>query len=180
MDAAAVLTEIYERFVPLARNATEGLDARQLIRAPQPGANPIGWLVWHAARVQDHHVAELLEAEQVWGSGGWAARFGLGPDPDNTGYGHSPADVASVQPDGAGVLVEYLDAVGVRTREMLRTLSPHDLDDIVDERWDPPVTRGVRLASIADDTLQHLGQAAYLRGMLIGLPEGSNGTTTLS
>ena len=49
---------------------------------------------------------------------------------------------------------------------MLEGLSPADLDRIVDRRWDPPVTLGVRLVSIADDCLQHAGQAAYVRGLL--------------
>ncbi len=40
------------------------------------------------------------------------------------------------------------------------------LDKVVDRRWDPPVTMGVRLVSIADDCLQHVGQAAYVRGLL--------------
>ena len=170
MDVGALLIELYGRFVPLARDAIADLDVQQVVSAPQPEANPIGWLVWHAARVQDHHVAALLGINQVWESGDWAARFRLDPDPENTGYGHSPADVSSVQPVAVQVLVEYLEAVCIRTEAMLRTLSPRDLDDIVDERWDPPVTRGVRLVSIADDTLQHLGQAAYGRGLRIGAP----------
>ena len=49
---------------------------------------------------------------------------------------------------------------------MLEGLTEADLDRIVDQRWDPPVTLGVRLISIADDCLQHAGQAAYVRGLL--------------
>ena len=45
---------------------------------------------------------------------------------------------------------------------MLEGLAPDDLDRVVDRRWDPPVTLGVRLVSIADDSLQHAGQAAYV------------------
>jgi hypothetical protein len=37
---------------------------------------------------------------------------------------------------------------------------------VVDNRWDPPVTAGVRLVSVLADDLQHVGQAAYLRGIL--------------
>lgn len=57
-------------------------------------------------------------------------------------------------------------AVDARTRAMLEELSEDDLDRVVDERWTPAVTLGVRLASIADDCLQHVGQAAYVRGLL--------------
>ena len=168
MDTAALLLELYGRIPPLARRATDGLALHQLTELPGPGANPVGWLVWHAARVQDHHVAEILEADQIWVSDGWAAHFGLDPDPADTGYGHGPDDVARVQPDSAGALLGYLDAVAERTNSFLRTLDPAALDRIVDRRWDPPVTLGVRLISVADDSLQHAGQAAYVRGLLEG------------
>jgi hypothetical protein len=48
---------------------------------------------------------------------------------------------------------------------MLRDLTPEDLDRIVDKRWNPPVTLGVRLVSVIDDDVQHAGQAAYVRGL---------------
>ncbi len=166
MDVASLLLELYGRIPPLARGAVEGVGPDGLTEAPSAGANTIAWLVWHLARVQDHHVAELLGAQQVWVGGDWAGRFGLEPDPSNTGYGHSAEEVASVRPDGSEALLEYLDAVDGRTRSLLQGLTPDDLERIVDRRWDPPVTMGVRLVSIADDSLQHAGQAAYVRGLL--------------
>jgi hypothetical protein len=166
MDVSSLLLELYGRIEPLAGRAVEGLDAEQLRRTPKPGANSVGWLVWHLARVQDHHVAELLDAEQLWTRGEWAARCRLEPDPANTGYGHGPRDVEAVRPESAEVLLGYLGEVSGRTRPMLESLSPAVLDDVVDRRWDPPVTRGVRLVSIADDCLQHAGQASYVRGLL--------------
>jgi hypothetical protein len=165
MDTASLLLELYGRIPPLAAAAVEGLDEDQLCRVPEPGANPIGWLVWHLARVQDHHVSELLGTEQVWVSGDWARRCGLEPEPSNTGYGHSAEEVAAVRPDGPEVLLGYLDEVQGRTTAMLQGVVPDDLDRVVDQRWDPPVTLGVRRVSIADDCLQHVGQAAYVRGL---------------
>jgi hypothetical protein len=64
------------------------------------------------------------------------------------------------------VIIDYHDAVDRLTRSMLEVVGPADLARTVDDRWDPPVTLGVRLVSIADDSLQHVGQAAYLRGLL--------------
>jgi hypothetical protein len=168
MDVPALLLEIYGRIPPLAQSAAKGLTADELATALAPGANTIGWLVWHLTRVQDHHVAELMDTEQIWTTGDWAARCGLDPDPSNTGYGHDPAQVQSVRPDSPQVLLDYLDAVNRRTSAMLEGLSPDDLDRVVDRRWDPPVTMGVRLVSIADDCMQHAGQAAYVRGLLAG------------
>lgn len=166
MDVRDLLIELFDRIPDEIAVAVDGLDAETLHRAPEPGTNSIGWLVWHLTRVQDHHVSELLDEDQVWATSGWAARFGLDADPANTGYGHRPADVEVVRPDGADALTGYYAAVAARTRELLDGLTAADLDRVVDERWDPPVTLGVRLISIADDDIQHAGQAAYARGLL--------------
>jgi Protein of unknown function (DUF664) len=166
MDVGELLTEAFDRLPELVRSAVEGLTPQQLTWVPEPGANPVGWLVWHLTRVQDQTVADLLGAEQVWMSGDWAARFGVPADPHDIGYGHSAADVATVRPQSAQALLDYYDAVAARTRDLLRDLTPKDLDRVVDDRWDPPVTLGVRLISILNDDVQHVGQAAYVRGLL--------------
>ncbi len=166
MDAIDVLREAHSRVPGLARGAVEGLTPEQLAWAPAEGANPIGWLVWHLARGQDAQVAEVAGRPQVYLEGGWAARFGREPDADDTGYGHGPDDVRAVRPDSAEALLGYLDAVHAATAAWLGTLAPSDLDRVVDEGWDPPVTLGARLVSIVDDDVQHAGQAAYVRGLL--------------
>jgi hypothetical protein len=166
MDVSELLLDLYGRIPPLAHEAVEGLDAGQLLEQPGGAANPIAWLIWHIARVQDAELAGLVGDRQLWQDGDWSARFGLAPDPDNHGYGHGVDEVRSVRPDSAEALLEYLDAVDSRTRANLRKLSPADLDRVVDANWDPPVTLGVRLISVADDCLQHVGQAAYVRGLL--------------
>jgi hypothetical protein len=167
VDVADLLADLYGRLPPLVHEAVAGLTPAQLVAAPPAATNTIGWLVWHLTRVQDHHVAELLHADQLWVSGATAESFGLAPDPTNTGYGHAPVDVAAVRPHRADALLAYFDAVTARTMPWLATLTPTDLDRIVDRRWDPPVTLGVRLVSVADDSLQHVGQAAYLRGLVL-------------
>src|SRR3979409_1628228 len=98
MDIGALLLEFYGRIPPLARDAVEGVDLARLTEAPVPGTNTIAWLVWHLTRVQDHHVAELLDTDQIWISGDWAKQCGLDPVPSNTGYGHSAEDVMTVRP----------------------------------------------------------------------------------
>ena len=165
MDVAALLLELYGRVPPLAvKPSTASTAPTSPSRPRRERIRSRG--SWHTTRVQDHHVSELLDAEQIWITGDSAGAFGLEPEPNNTGYGHSEADVAAVSPERGAALLEYLEAVDARTRTMLATLTAADLDRVVDTRWDPPVTLGVRLVSIADDSLQHVGQAAYVRGLL--------------
>jgi uncharacterized damage-inducible protein DinB len=166
MNVSEVLIEAFDRIPELVRSAVEGLTPDQLRWAPVPGANSIGWLVWHLTRTQDVHLAEITGGDQVWVEDGWAERFGLKPDPANTGYGHTTAEIATVRPESAEALIAYHDAVATRTNELLRDLTPDALDRIVDDSWDPPVTLGVRLISVINDDDQHAGQAAYVRGLL--------------
>lgn len=166
MDVAALLVDLYGRVPPLVRDVVGGLDAEQLRWRPRAAANSIGWLVWHLSRVQDVHISEVLDAEQLWVGGAWAAGFGLEPDPSNHGYGHTPDEVAAVQPTSSDTVQAYFDAVHARTSSYVARLNEGDLDRVVDRSWDPPVTLGVRLISVADDCLEHVAQAAYLRGLL--------------
>ena len=116
--------------------------------------------------MQDSHVAELIDSKQVYLTGRWAERFDLEPDPEDTGYDHTIEQVGTVRAESVEALVEYYDAVHEQTIGFLRGLTATDLDRIVDERFDPPVTLGVRLISVLDDDLEHAGQAAYVRGLL--------------
>lgn len=166
MDVSGILADGYGRLPGTIEAAVRDLTPEQLCWAPAPGANPIGWLVWHLTRVQDSHITEITGGEQVYVTGDRAARFGLTADPSDTGYGHTAAQVAAVRPESWQALVDYYGAVHERTTGLLETLTPADLDRIVDRAWDPPVTLGVRLVSILDDDIQHAGQAAYVRGLL--------------
>jgi len=166
MDVGELLVEQYGRLPELVAEAVDGLDGPQLTAAPAAGANTVAWLVWHLTRVLDHHLAEVMGVQQRYLSEGWHERFGRSPDPEDHGYGHSPADVASVRPRSPTDLVAYFEDVHGRVLGYLGGLGPADLDRVVDDRWDPPVTLGVRLTSVLGDALQHVGQAAYVRGML--------------
>jgi DinB superfamily len=166
MDVRELMEDFFGRVDENVHAVLDGLSTDQLAATPAPGTNPIGWLVWHLTRVQDGHITELLGGQEVWETGPWARRFGLDNDPKNTGYGHTPEEVAEVRADSADALTGYYDAVRARTTQFLADIEPAGLDRVVDTRWDPPVTLGVRLVSIADDCIQHVGQAAYVRGLL--------------
>jgi uncharacterized damage-inducible protein DinB len=167
MKSADLLIDGLGRVREVVHEVADGLTAEQLAYRPAAGANSISWLIWHLSRVQDDHIADVAGREQVWTAGGWVGRFGLSLDDAATGYGHSAAQVAAVRVSSPDLLTGYHDAVHQASVDFVRTLTDADLDRIVDERWDPPVSLGVRLISVIDDDAQHAGQAAYVRGLII-------------
>jgi hypothetical protein len=130
-----------------------------------PDANSVAWLIWHLTRVQDSHLAEVLDEEQRWTSGGWAERFELPLEVESTGFGHSSEQVAVVGRSSRELLQGYHDDVHATALRFLAGIGDPDLDRIVDTKWDPPVTLGVRLISVLSDGLQHVGQALFVRGI---------------
>jgi Protein of unknown function (DUF664) len=165
MTAADLLADEFGRIREVVHQVVDGLEPEQLGFRADSRANSIAWLVWHLTRVQDDHVADAAGTEQVWTAGGWVERFGLPFHPLATGYGHRPAEVAAVRASGE-LLVGYHDAVCEQTTRFVAGLGDGDLDRIVDESWDPPVSLGVRLVSVVADDLQHAGQAAFVRGVV--------------
>lgn len=165
MDTSDILIDSFDRIRQLVHRVTDGLDAEALAFRPDENANSIAWLIWHLTRVQDDHVSELADRSQAWAHGPWAEQLGLDADPADTGFGHSSAQVAAVRPTSPEPLVGYHDAVASRTVDYLRTITPGELDRIIDYSYDPPVSVGTRLVSVIGDDLQHIGQAGYVRGL---------------
>jgi uncharacterized damage-inducible protein DinB len=166
MTSSDLLLDAFGRVRQVVYAAAIGLTPQQAAFRPAPEANSVAWLVWHLARIQDDHIADAAQSDQVWTSGGWAPQFGLAEGSLDTGYGHNASQVAAVQVKSAEVLTAYYDAVHERTIRFVTTLTDADLSRVVDEAWDPPVTLAVRLISVISDDLQHAGQAMYLRGII--------------
>lgn len=166
MQAAEVLIDAFGRIHEEVARVLDGLDDETLGARIDPDANSIAWLVWHLTRVQDDHVAKALGVDQVWLTDGWAERFALPFPVTEHGYGHTSEKVAALSGISGELLRGYHEATWRRTVELLRPLTSADLDRVVDTRWTPAVTLGVRLVSVVADDLQHVGQAAFVRGSL--------------
>ncbi len=161
-----LLLDAFGRIHEVVHDAVDGLTPEELAYRVDGTANSIAWLVWHLSRITDDHIAAAAGAEQAWISGGWVEKFGLPFGPRATGYGHGGDDVAAVQVKSGELLTSYYDAVYEEARRFVEGLAESDLDRVVDESWDPPVTLAVRLVSVISDGLQHAGQAAFVRGIV--------------
>ncbi len=170
-----LLLDAFGRIPPLLTSAVRGLDRLALLWRPDVAGvrgNSIGWIAWHLARQEDAQVADLSGGDQVWHTGGWHGRSGVPYGEDAMGYGMTAAEVARFDVKDAEVLIDYYAAVHARTVEVIEALDDAGLARIIDRRWDPPVTAAVRLVSVVDDAAQHVGQAAYLRGLHAGADRG--------
>ncbi|WP_370329670.1 mycothiol transferase [Mycolicibacterium hippocampi] len=165
IDAAReVLRDSFTRLIEHSDDLTDGLTDEVAYYQPTPQANTITWLIWHTARMQDAQVCDIAGIEQVWFRDGWVDRFALDLPRDAHGYGHTPEEVAKVRVP-ADLLAGYYHAVHKESLEYVASVSADELARVVDDNWTPPVTASARLVSIIDDAAQHLGQAAYIRGI---------------
>ena len=160
--AREILRDSFTRIIEHVDDLTDDLADDVSFYRPTPNANSIAWLIWHSARITDAQLAQITGTPQVWER--WVDRFALDLPRVAHGYGHTPADVAKVRPP-ADLLSGYYHAVHKATLEYIAGITADELARVVDENWSPPVTASVRLVSIIDDCAQHLGQAAYLRGI---------------
>lgn len=159
----------YGRGLDLLTEALEGLTTADLDRQPHPDCNSMGWISWHLARVQDAEIAGVMGAEQLWTKEGWCARFNRPADPDDTGYGHTSAQVADFKSPGVETLLAYYRAVLDRSKGYLASMRASELSRELDEPWYQPLpTVAVRIVSVMADCLVHVGEVSYLRGLLKG------------
>lgn len=180
--AADILLDGFGRVRESVEHVLLGLSPEQLLQRPGPHANHIAWLVWHLTRVEDDHIAGLahvLEGNdppkararevppgQLWPE--WRERFALPYGDWATGYGQSSDEVEAFPALGPDLLDAYHEAVHGRITALIQDLEDDDLGRVVDLRWSPPVTAAVRLVSLLNDATQHVGQAAYVRGLVLG------------
>jgi hypothetical protein len=162
---ADLLIDFLDRVRDTAHQVLDDTPDHDLATPPAPGTNTVAWLVWHLTRGVDAQVAGALGYDTVWEADGWRERLALPLPADVHGYGMSFDEVLKVQAS-AEHLRGYLDAAFGAAADALRAVTDSDLDRVVDQHWDPPVTLAVRLVSVINDSTQHVGQASYASGIL--------------
>lgn len=165
MSRADLLIDEFEQIRDAVYPAVNGLSPDELAHRPDEESNSIAWLAWHLTRVQDQVVSSLSGREPVWTEQGWFDRFGLALDPSDAGYGHDAAMVGVVK-SPAAQLLDYFEDVHRRTVGWMRSLDDASLSKVLDGTSVPPATVESKLVAVIVDDLQHVGQAAYVRGLL--------------
>ena len=166
MKWQTLIVNIFEDQAMALGQILDGLNEEELNHQPAHDSNSIGWLVWHILRDQDLVIASVTGEEQLWIKEGWHAKFNRPADPRDFGLGHTPEDVAAFKAPDAKTLLDYHQTVFERMKHYLETLSESGLDKKLDHPVFPTV--GAFIVVLISDTLQHAGQAGYVRGLIQG------------
>lgn len=162
MVAIDVFLDAFVRNHEALHRTLTDLTDDELAREPHP---PIGWLAWRLTRVMDNNLARLSGGKQLWIAKGWAARFGMPPNPDDYGRSvtHTREQVRAFRA-AAKLLLEYHDAVHEALMAYLESLTDDDLMRKLDEpRYQPLPTVAVRLVSVLENAMTNRGQISYLK-----------------
>jgi uncharacterized damage-inducible protein DinB len=158
----------YSNVLTALEGTLEGMTEEDLNWQPAADSNSIGWLAWHLTRVQDALIGGMAGEEQLWIKDGWHEKFNRPADPRDVGAGHGPEDVAAFKSPGAAVQMDYQRAVQQMIQKYFATLTEEELDKPVDNPRFQPTPNGAFLMLVLNDSLQHAGQAAYVRGLRQG------------
>ena len=166
MNSAQLYLTTIERSDDDLRRAIVGLTTAELRLQPAgAGSSTVGWLIWHLSRTRDSIVANLSGAITTWESEGWAEAFDMSTESPPV---FTPQDVHQFDPKSVETLTGYFEAVASATALTIRLLSEDELGRLVPPMRPgrPPMTVAARLAVILNDNIQHIGQIAYLRGII--------------
>ncbi len=162
MEETGVLLDAFTRVNDSLHRTLSDLTAEELIRDPHP---PLGWLAWRISRVMDSNVSRLSGREQLWIGDGWAARFGMAPEPADFGRSatHTREQVRAFRAS-AELLLAYQDVAYARMKVYLSTLTAEDLARELNEpQYQPLPTVAVRLVSVLENAMTNQGQISYLK-----------------
>ena len=164
--AKSLLLDGFARVLEGVPAVVDGLSIDELLWRPDREANSVAWLLWHLARQADLQIAGLAQADPLWKEAGWVERFALPYDARTIGYGMSSAEVGDFTIADPALFAGYQSAVHDRAVSLIESLTDDDYDTVIDDRWDPPVTIAIRIVSVLDDAIKHLGQAEYVKGLI--------------
>ena len=168
MDYKAIIRMALAEYSDDMARALEGLTAEERRYQPTPESNHIDFLVWHIARVEDGWINSYArQVRTVWEDGGWGDRLGL-PE-EGGGFGFDADQVRDLPAFDPELLNEYAEAVRETTLAYLDASTPAEIGRPRDSGWPELYCTGSALSHLLVEESQHVGQIAYIRGMLRGL-----------
>ncbi len=132
-----------------------------------PGAecNSIAFIVWHISRVEDFWVNRVIQRKkELFDTEGWQQQMGT----PVKAYGLTIEELQSWPVPKLEVLLGYDNQIHECTLSFVQSIPNEQISELArPER--PPDTIGDILSRLIVERTLHIGQIAYLRGMLRGL-----------
>jgi hypothetical protein len=156
-----------EEYLAGLKKAVDGLTETELRWQPTLASNPISWIVWHMARVEDRWVNQVLRKDvELWIRDGWYEKFGMSEEAH--GYGETENQVRAMPDVAMSDILAYFDSVRQSTLAHLEQMTTADIE----ATYSHPRRSGIAglwiLGHILVEEGQHLGQVSYIRGMIRG------------
>ena len=101
--------------------------SEEMMRKRSPGHESIAWFMWHITRCEDIVVNSVLRRDAQVLDDDWCGRLGVSSRIMGTGMTDEETEDLSSAVD-LGALIDYRDAVGLRTREYVQPLDFDSLD----------------------------------------------------
>ncbi len=168
---AAIDSGLNECFDDL-KQALDGLSEDELNFRPTLESNTISWIVWHMARVEDNWVNRAMrQSTSIWDDGGWSEKLDI--DVEGNGYSQTAEDIRSMPRIDVGLTMRYYADVRAASTSFFEHLEDEEALQkvVVHPSGDPSlnVSWAWVFGHLLCEEAQHLGQIAYLRGMMRGL-----------
>ena len=168
MDCKESLRIGLDEYLGGLRKALDGLTDTERRFQPNAAANHIDFIVWHMARDEDGEVSTFAQqAPEIWILDAWHEKLGLPAGDD--GFDYTVEQVANLLRFDIAYCMAYYEAVRGTTLRFLDGLTPADLDRCPQPERRPGHSIGRMLTHLIVEGSQHLGQAAYLRGLQRGV-----------
>ena len=172
MDFRDILKLALKEYEDEAKRLLEGLTEQERRFMPSPESHHIDFAIWHSIRAEDNLLNNgAKESEPVWEKDDWYVKFGI-PAEDSGGR-YTIDQVKNMPPLSVVDLIQYYDAVRKETLAYVESVDPSELNKRSPfERLHiqfPGITKGQVLSHIVVETAQHLGQIAYIRGIIRGI-----------
>lgn len=186
MDAIEMFLGRHGRMRAHVERLTDGLREAQIRECVRPTINPLAWLLWHIARSEDSAVNLLVVERPEVLDDVWCRRMNVSRRDVGTGMTMDEVIDLSARIHLPS-LEAYGKAVAERTADLVASLSPADLDEVVSvdtvHRAVVRITVEERRADLEDvwqgtrkghflvwlpltHSYEHIGQADLIRGLL--------------
>ncbi len=157
-----------EEYLEALYKAIDGLSNNELRWQPSLESNNIIYLIWHMARVEDNWINQVIGGNQnTWVKNGWNKKFPF--DEDDYGKGYEKQDLANLPDMNKDLLMKFYEEQRSESLKVIEKLTEEDLSKEY-KRLSGELKIGYWiLGHVLVEESQHLGQVAYIRGIIKGL-----------